>query len=87
MNRKRQERTPFPAENKKGNNGSDKRGYAPALQVGNTFHVRIEEMSHDDEGIVHLAGYSVFVKNTVQDEDVTIKIVKVMKTVAHAVRL
>ncbi len=81
------ERTNFPAEGKKPNSGSEKHGHAPTLAIGNEFTVRIEEMSRDDEGITHLQGYTVFVKNTMLNEEVKIRITKVMKTVAHAQRL
>ncbi len=84
---KRMERTPFPSEHKVPNSGSDKHHQVPALQVGNEFTVKIEEMSRDGDGIVRLEGFTVFIKNTELNEEVKIRITQVMKTVAQAIRL
>ena len=85
--RKRMERTTFPSEKKKGNSGSDQRNPRPTLEVGNDFTVHIEEMSKDREGIAHIDGYMVFIDNTNLGEDVKVKITKVQKTTAKAIRI
>jgi predicted RNA-binding protein with TRAM domain len=85
--RKRHERAPQIGEIRKPNSGSAKRGYKPTLSVGNKFNVHIEEMGHRDDGIVRIDGFIVFIPNTFLGEEVTIKITKVMKTTARAIRL
>ena len=85
--RNRMERTSFPGQNKKPGSGTDKRGYAPSIHKGEDFTVTIEELGHNGDGIVHIEGYTVFVKNTEVGEEVTIKIKEVRETIAFAERL
>ena len=87
MDRKRMERSSFSNEKKRPNSRSQKRRTAPLLAVGNEFNVKIEDIGHNGDGLVILEGYTVFVKNTEKNEEVKIKITKVMKTIAKAIRL
>lgn len=82
--RKRMERAPYIAEQKKPHAGSAQRSHVSELQVGNTFRVLIKEQSRRGDGVAHLFGYSVFVKDTQPGDTATVRITKVLKTVAHA---
>ncbi len=84
---KRGERDRYANDKKrKADKGSQKRGAAPSIHVGEDFDVKIEEIGHNGDGVVKIEGYTVFVKNTEVGEEVKIKINKVLRTIAWATR-
>lgn len=83
---RRMERHTFANEKRKPGSGSEKRGRAPAIHVGEEFNVKIESLGHKGDGMVKIEGFTVFVKNVEVGEEVKIKVKKVMETVAFAER-
>lgn len=46
--------------------------------------IKIEDMSHDGEGVGRIDGYALFVKDTVIGDEVRVKIIKTKKTYGYA---
>ena len=46
--------------------------------------IRIEDMSHDGEGVGKVDGYALFVKDTVIGDEVRVKVIKTKKTYGYA---
>lgn len=85
--RKRFERDQFAGERRRGGSGSQRRMHRPEIEVGQEFDVTIESVGHKGDGIAKIEGFTVFVKNTEQGEQVRIKMTKVLDTVGFADRL
>jgi len=56
----------------------------PPVKVGDIRKVRIENIGSGGDGIARIDGYVVFVPNTNVNDEVTIKIVKVLKSYGFA---
>ena len=46
--------------------------------------IKIEDMSHDGEGVGKVDGYALFVKDTVIGDEVRVKVIKTKKTYGYA---
>ena len=57
---------------------------SPPVKEGDPFKVKIECLGSKGDGLVHIAGFTVFVPNTRPNQEVNIKIVKVCKSCAFA---
>ena len=57
---------------------------SPPVKEGDTFKVKIEAIGSKGDGITKFAGYTVFVPGTKPDQEVNIKIIKVLPNVAFA---
>lgn len=57
---------------------------SPPIKEGDEFKVKIECLGSKGDGLVHIAGFTVFVSNTQIDQEVEIKIVKVCTSFAFA---
>ena len=60
------------------NNGFDR---APPVNVGEEVDVRIEAVGEKGDGVAKKNGFVIFVPNTKENEEVRIKITKVLKQV------
>ena len=56
----------------------------PPVEVGEIRKVRIENLGSGGDGIARIDGYVVFVPNTQVDDEVTIRIVKVLRNYGFA---
>ncbi len=56
----------------------------PPVSVGDIRTVKIEAMGSGGDGIAKIGGYVVFVPNTNLNDEVTIRITKVLKKYAFA---
>lgn len=83
---KRMQRDTYSAT-KRGDSGSTRRTHVSEIHKGEEFDVTIEDIGHNGDGFVKIEGYTVFVKNTKKGEQVKIKVLKVMNTIAFAERL
>ena len=54
------------------------------MQKNDLCEIKIEDMGKDGEGIGHVDGLTVFVKNTVVGDRAMVKLMKVKKNLAYA---
>ena len=54
------------------------------MEKNQEYIIKIEDMSHDGEGVGKVDGYALFVKDTVIDDEVRVKIIKTKKTYGYA---
>ncbi|MGN0394038.1 MAG: TRAM domain-containing protein, partial [Coprococcus sp.] len=53
------------------------------LVKNNDYEIKIEDMGNDGEGIGHIDGMTVFVKDTVMEDVALIKIIKLKKNIVY----
>lgn len=54
------------------------------MEKNQEYIIKIEDMSHDGEGVGKVDGYALFVKDTVIGDEVRVKIIKTKKTYGYA---
>jgi predicted RNA-binding protein with TRAM domain len=83
----RMQRDTYAGTKPRADSGSQRRTHVTSLTKGEEFDVTISEMGHNGDGICKIDNYTVFVRNTVLNEKVRIRLVKVKDTIAWADRL
>ncbi len=54
------------------------------VEVGETYQVRIEDMGEEGDGIARVDGFVVFVPGTHVDDNIKIRVTRVLKRYAFA---
>ncbi len=57
-------------------------GVSPPIQEGEEYDVTIEDIGKEGDGVAKIENFVVFVPNTKVGDEVTIKITKVLRTLA-----
>lgn len=78
----RKERANFVGEGKSSKNSSQRRSHLPAFVVGNELDLTITEIGKQGDGIGHMGGSTIIVPNTTLNENVKVKIEKVVSATA-----
>lgn len=68
---------------KKSNKNNNRGAVAAPLEKNKDYEILIEDMGNDGEGIGHIDGMTVFVKDAVVGDKALVRIVKVKKSIAY----